>query len=226
MLGQIVFGSPFQDGRHLIVAHLIRHKTLQSCFHVFVETLQQSQSEGVLHREILVFVIHANTPVIALIVCVVECVSIIVLGRHCGIVGALVVVQIQGVDNTRYGHIFLLHGGVYRVLFGFLCHQTVHGFLRFHLDARAVRRCILLSSRFITHDLGIFRSSFGPFLHRLILPSAQVVFPHALCLLLGLALFLVLGSSLCKLARFDFLIGHLHFPVETNIVSMREEQML
>ena len=169
ILSQIILGSSLVQGRHLVVAHLVGDEALQTSLHILVKAFEQRQSEGVLDAQILVFVVDALPAGVALVVLVVEGVSIVVRRRETCIVGAVVVVQVQRVDDAGDGHVLLLHRRIDRVLLGLLSHQTVHLFLRLHFDACGVSLfCRFSAARFVAHDLRIRRTSLRRLADRLI----------------------------------------------------------
>ena len=98
--------------------------------------------------------------------------GIIVGWRFVGLIDALEIVELGGVDETGDGHILVFHPS--RV--------NRSGFFRHILQA-----------------VGTFESFF-------------------------LSLFLLRGDG--ELPRFDFLVGHSHFSVESDIVAMCEKHVL
>ena len=157
---------------------------------------------------------------------IVVSVGVIVRWRGVGLIDTVVIVDIQRMDNARHGHVFLLHCGIDGVLSDFLSHQTVHLLLRLHFDACGV--CLLfgfVSARLVAHNLSVVRAPFrciddgGVFL-----TSLGRFFLS--CLLESFLLFPFFGRGLCKLSGLDFLVRHLHLTIETDIIAMRQEEVL
>ena len=137
-----------------------------------------------------------------------------------------VVVPFEGVDEAGDGHKLVFHRGVDGVLDGLDAQQTVERGLILDLDTCGID--ILCSNRvehrlrFGTDDAGVLRTATGT-ARRLFRGFFLTILPR---LLTGLALLLILLGCLCKLAGLDLLVGHLHLPVETEVVTVGEEEVL
>ena len=158
----VVGGGSFLYIGHLIITMLIGNKAFQTCLHVFVEALQQCQCKGVLDTGKLVFVVDGITRILTLIVQIVIGVGIIVLGRCISLVDAIVVVDVEGMDEASDGHVFALHVGLQAVLLVSHGQHAVQCLGRVNLDACAIALlwCYWCSRyRCITHNLRVSRTT-------------------------------------------------------------------
>ena len=111
---------------------LMCDESLQSGLHVFVETFEQRQSEGVLHLEVLALVIDRIVAIFQPF----RIVPVQIVSLRClvGLVDMIVVVQFEGMDETGDRHILAFHRSVDRVLNLLLALQTVDGSLSVYLN--------------------------------------------------------------------------------------------
>ena len=136
---------------------LMRDESLQSGLHVFVETFEQRQSEGVLHLEVLALVIDRIVAIFQSFRIVP--VQIVSLWCLVGLVDMIVVVQFEGMDETGDRHILAFHRSVDGVLNLLLALQTVDGSLSVYLNTGRVDsdiQRVFGACGFLTHDLGTF----------------------------------------------------------------------
>ena len=114
------------------VAQVARHKSFQPCLCPFVEPFEQRDGECVLQVVMAGFVVDGiacEAPYIIIGM------RVIVRWRLIGLVDALVVVELHGVDEAGDGHVFVFEPR--GVFLGFLlgCQQAVGGSLALHEDA-------------------------------------------------------------------------------------------
>ena len=197
-------------------------ESLQSCFHVFVETFEQRQSEGVLHLEVFRLVIDRIVAIRQTLRIVL--VQIVARRGRVGLIDMIVVVQLEGVNETGDRHILTFHRGVDGILDGLQTIQTVDGCLTVYLNTGRVNSSVqgvFDTCRFFTHDLGTLRTSGRGFLRWFLLVASTVlkfVFPFFR--------FLLLTRLLSKLLCLDLCLCHLHHPVESDVITVGEEDML
>ena len=208
---------------HLKIAVLVGDKHFEACLHIFVESFQQSDAEDILQHAVVRHVVDG----VIQFVCLVEiAVQIVFLGRGVCLVDMAVVVPFEGVEETGDGDELVFHGGIDGVLDGLGAHQTVERGLVFDLDAGGIdglcRQGVEQGLRLCTHDTGVVRSAAGAPLGHLLLGRLLAVFKG----LLGLALFLFFLRGLGKLSGLDLLVGHLHLAVESEVITVGEEQVL
>ena len=111
----------------------------QTSLRPFVESLQQIDGESVLNTVVAGVVVDGVTLHHIRFFIVETAVLVIIRGRFVCQVDAVGVVIVDGVDETRYRHILVLHPfrffSFFFLLLLALSHQTVKGGLAFHLDA-------------------------------------------------------------------------------------------
>ena len=94
----------------------MRNKHLHAGSHIFVEAFEQGQRHRVLDAQVFCLVIDGVAAIGILVVQVIECLCIVAGGRLVGLIDAVVVIQVEGMDEARHGHEFTFHGGIDGVL--------------------------------------------------------------------------------------------------------------
>ena len=128
-------------------------------------------------------------------------------------------------DKAGDRHELTFHRGIDGVLNGLQTVETVDGSLTVHLDTGAVghRHVEGVPLGLFTHHDGSFRSARGCFLGFLACIASALIVGILRVLFLFIPLFLRLHR---KLLGLDLLLGHLHQAVETEVVTVTQEDML
>ena len=205
--------------RHLICVVLVRNKCLQAGFYVFIEAFEQGQCQRVFDMLVLNLIVNRVVAIYQTLFII--GVLVIICWRAIGLIDVVVIADIECVDETGYRYVFAFHRGIDRILNSLQSIQTIDGSLTVNFYAGGVGSYIERVSLWLfAYHLGSFGATgwlLGIFFF------AQLFLVGILLLLFCLVL---LHRFLGKLAGLDFFVGHLNHAIETNVVTMTQEQVL